>query len=91
MTVVDIELVVPVGDGVVFVPLPNGPFVPLNVGTELPESLGDDVLEPLLVDTELSEFCRRRRCTYVGWRGHRAARVPRERCTSAAGCRHIAA
>jgi len=49
MIVVDIEQVVPVGDNVMFVLLPDGPYVPPNVGTELPESVGEEAA-PMSVD-----------------------------------------
>jgi hypothetical protein len=55
ITVVGIELVVPVDDGVVFVLLLEGAVVPLFVGTELPESVWDDVPVPLIAGTELLE------------------------------------
>jgi hypothetical protein len=39
MPVADIEMVIAVREGVVLVPLPNGPVVPLIGATELPESV----------------------------------------------------
>jgi hypothetical protein len=55
MAVVGIELVAPVGEGVVLVPLLKGAVVPLIVGIELPEAVENDVPVPLVVGTELPE------------------------------------